>query len=623
MLEPQSQHLFMNALRPPDGFHLDQAIGTTFSLDLIALLSVPLAFTFSNWEDREGNPTANPLALLEAVKRNAERISIFHQAGQISVPNRQERLFAYLEKSVHPVRGKKEFGIFHPKVWILRYVKRQGSSVEYRFICLSRNLTFDRSWDTILVLDGNLTDRTNAIAVNHPLGEFVKILPELAIHPLPKETQERIRVLQDEVRRVQFRPPEGFDEYRFLPIGITDKPEWPFPENHRRMLIVSPFLGDGLLKRITNGRPDCLLISRDDEAEKLTPETIQRFRSIYTLSQEASPEQGEEGEEENSDFLSGLHAKLYLMDDGWNSRLWTGSANATNAAFPDPHKPEDRAKGNVEFLVELIGLKSRFGIDSFLRQETGTISFRDLLKEFVPPVVPPVTDAHQQMLDDEVRSVRRRLATAGLAAIVVSAPEENGYNVEVQCLRDTPSLPPDMQIKCWPVTFKEHLAVRCRFDAPIIACFDRVTLDTLTEFLVFDLSLSRDGRKSSSRFVIQVPLKGEPEGRFARLLRILLENKSQVLRLLLMLLADHEIGPGDGGNGGRVLFGEDGTGSGGLPEIPLLESLLRALDRQPEKIDRVSRFVDDLSKDPEGASLLPDGFLAIWPAIREARERWR
>lgn len=623
MLEPQSRHLFMNALRPPDGFQLDQAIGTTFSLDLIALLSVPLAFTFSNWEDREGNPTANPLALLEAVKRNAERISIFYQAGQILAPNRQERLFAYLEKSVHPVRGRKEFGVFHPKVWLLRYVEREGISVQYRFICLSRNLTFDRSWDTILVLDGNLTDRTNAIAVNHPLGDFVKILPDLAILPLSKETRERIQVLQDEVRRVQFSRPEGFDEYRFWPIGITDKPEWPFPENQRRMLIVSPFVKDSFLKRISNGRPDCLLISRDDEAEKLTPETIQHFRSVYTLCQEASPEQGEGAEEESSDLLSGLHAKLYLMDDGWNARLWTGSANATNAAFPDPRKPEDRAKGNVEFLVELIGPKSRYGIDSFLRQEKGTILFRDLLKEFVLPVLPPVPDAHQQMLDYEVSLVRRRLATAGLAAIVVSVPEENGYIVEVHCLRDTPSLPSDMQIRCWPVTFKEHLAVRCCLDAPVIARFDRVTLDTLTEFLVFDLSLARDGRKSSSRFVIQVPLKGEPEGRFARLLRILLENKGQVLRLLLLLLADHEIEPGDGGNGSRVLFGEDGTGSGGLPGIPLLESLLRALDRQPEKIDRVSRLVDDLSKDPEGVRLLPDGFLEIWPAIREARERRR
>ena len=77
MLAPRERRLLLDALRPPPGHRLDRAVGTSFSLDLLALLTAPLAFTFFDWEDDEGAPTADPLALLEAVRRHADRITLF------------------------------------------------------------------------------------------------------------------------------------------------------------------------------------------------------------------------------------------------------------------------------------------------------------------------------------------------------------------------------------------------------------------------------------------------------------------------------------------------------------------------------------------------------------------
>ena len=45
MLEPRVRRQLMEALRPPSGYELDRAVGTTYSLDLLALLTTPLAFT--------------------------------------------------------------------------------------------------------------------------------------------------------------------------------------------------------------------------------------------------------------------------------------------------------------------------------------------------------------------------------------------------------------------------------------------------------------------------------------------------------------------------------------------------------------------------------------------------
>ena len=51
MLEPNSRQLLRDALRPPAGYILDRAISTTFSLDLMALLTIPVSFTFFQLKD--------------------------------------------------------------------------------------------------------------------------------------------------------------------------------------------------------------------------------------------------------------------------------------------------------------------------------------------------------------------------------------------------------------------------------------------------------------------------------------------------------------------------------------------------------------------------------------------
>ena len=67
MLDPTDRSLLFESLRPPIGYSLDRAVGTTYSLDLLTLLAAPLAFTLFDWEDKEGGPMMDPLALLEAL----------------------------------------------------------------------------------------------------------------------------------------------------------------------------------------------------------------------------------------------------------------------------------------------------------------------------------------------------------------------------------------------------------------------------------------------------------------------------------------------------------------------------------------------------------------------------
>ena len=58
-------------------------------------------------------------------------------------------------------------------------------------------------------------------------------------------------------------------------------------------------------------------------------------------------------------------------------------------------------------------------------------------------------------------------------------------------------------------------------------------------------------------------------------------------------------------------------------DLPLFESLLRALEREPAKLDHVAGLIEDLRKTPEGEALIPEGFTEIWDPIWAAREARR
>jgi hypothetical protein len=228
VLNPRERQLLLENLRPPEGYELSAAVGTSYSLDLLALLVAPLAFTFFDWEDDEGEPTKEPLALLESLRRHAEKITLYCQAGEIALPPYGQRLVAYLERCVVQVKAAHDQGVFHPKIWVLRFV-REEEPVRYRFLCLTRNLTFDRCWDSLLSLEGTLLERTNAISANHPLGDFIAALPGLALTPQPVADRKRVEQMANEIRRVEFELPPGVDEIAFHPLGLKQFKRWKFP----------------------------------------------------------------------------------------------------------------------------------------------------------------------------------------------------------------------------------------------------------------------------------------------------------------------------------------------------------------------------------------------------------
>ena len=612
MLEPGQRRLFLDVLRPPEGYSFDLAVGTTYTLDLMALLSVPLAFTFADAQDGDGQLAVDPLALLESARRHAGRIVLFCHGGQTSVPRSRQPALAFLEQSVVtalPARVDETQAVFHPKVWALRYVA-EDRPARYRLVCQSRNLTFDASWDTSLVLDGELMEhRVRGFSPNRPLSDFFRSLPELACQPMSDSQREFVELCADELHRVRFHSPEGLEVQRFWSFGFG-RVNADFPELKRRpILVVSPFLDGEFLRSLAAGRPRSVLVSRRDALLTVPRDALSGFGEIYSFRAglELEPEDGEA----ELAPLGGLHAKLFVIDDGWNMRLVVGSGNSTSAAMGG-------APRNVEFMVELSGRKSRFGIDALLKPgaDDSSGTFRSLIEPFDKSelgTVPEDVDATN--LELTLEAAAASLARAGVKGHVETVGDRYVMRLAVS---ESVDLGPSIgTVTCWPVSLSDAESQPFADGSQ----FSGMAITDLSCFLAIEIRASLNGRSSRKRFVRPIEVDGLPEDRLPRLLAGMLSNRARLMQLLWLLLSpDHDLSFAEFDH----FFGNDGESfAAGLSSPGLMERMLETLHSGPDRLDAVASLVADLRKTEAGAELLGSEFDAVWEPLWKVRQTRR
>ena len=647
MLEPGERHLLADALRPPEGYRFDCAVSTTYTLDLLTLLTVPVAFSLYHWSVSEGQTKLDPLALLDAVRRYARRICVFCQAGRIAVPKRSQLLFGYIESSVVEATAPKG-GAFHPKVTVLRYTVDPSAatdthteSVCYRVLCASRNLTFDRSWDTLLTLEGELDhSRVNAFSRNRGLSRFVGALPAMATRSVGEEAKANIERIADELLRVRFDEPEGFDDLAFWPIGLDESEVWPFGTRTDRLLVVSPFVDPTFLGWMADEADELHLVSRVEALDGLPEASLEHCGSCHTLNDSAQslapltePDdddstepcaEGPQGDDESVEIepsevpLRGLHAKLFVADAGWDAKVWTGSANATSAAF----------ERNVEFLVELTGRGSRHGVRALFKEgqeddgHDRHVGFRDLLVPYRRTGEAVPEDQIVRRLERMIDEARAAMIGVRLVARVEArrADGNPSYDLTIESTDSSPALPSKVKLLVRPISLRREDAVAVKdLSSRPVAAFSALSFEALTGFLAVEATATQGEQSQTSGFVLNLPLLGAPADRENRLLLALIGNRQRLLRYLLMLLADADTDP-------RQLIGEsEGWRNGGNVDsertsgaVSLLEPLLRTLDRDPQRLAHLARCIIDLRSTEEGRKEVPAELMAIWEPIWSA-----
>ena len=280
----------MDLLTPPEGFHFERAVATTYSLDMETLLAVliPLAFgkamepdVFGDGEQvQQSKQPANEGLLLQALEKTASHLTIFYQAGQIHMPKHDTALFPLLDSMLVPVmlepksrRGNEKPPSFHPKTWMIEYQNDSGESF-CRFAVLSRNLTFDGCLDISFAIESD-SDKPNT-GETHRLCEFLTSL-DRCLNRLPnsqakKEHHQRIGDLKEALSKYPLglgKSSHPWTDFKILPFvpgrDLEKRPLLADPlfskdaphEKFREVVVISPFLGkpgnkDSVVTRIAN-----------------------------------------------------------------------------------------------------------------------------------------------------------------------------------------------------------------------------------------------------------------------------------------------------------------------------------------------------------------------------------
>lgn len=603
-LAPESRVLLTDALRPPAGFALDVAVGTTYSLNLTSLLLAPLSFAVHEHLGAADPENADPIALLEAVRRYSDHTTVFCQAGGIDVPAAYRSMVTFVEDSVVEVVAPREGAIFHPKVWALRFRNETGG-LTHRAVVLSRNLTQDRSWDTALVLD---EDPAGAIPAA-PLGRFVRTLPSLALRTVDAGRASEIAALAASLETVSFAPPAGFDGGELLPIGIDGSETWPFPESARRLLAISPFLTVGGLNALARIAGDRTLVSRQETLEMIGRRALEGWNAnVLQRIAEADPDddigEAERALSELAGTREGLHAKTYVLDlTGSRSMVVTGSANLTSA----------RWGSNVEFDALLTGRTKDCGVLSVL---DGTTDAPGLLRMLEEASVEDDAGIDDPSIDTTyaIEAFHRAIAERGVEANVRAA---EGEAVDLTVASTWPT-PPVGETRLWPVSMKGHQKPLAAENAW------RMARENVTPFIALETAAGEGDARVTRRCVIKASLAGDVGNRRQSALSAVLRSPQDVLRYLVFLLGDpaYDALVADlAGVAAERAWGSAPAGE--YVDIALFEPMVRATGRDEGALARIASAVDEIRGVPNGPPL-PDGFDDLWSvvwAVHQERRR--
>lgn len=605
MLNPNNDRLdYGQVLAPPDGYMLDFAIGTTYSLDLDALVGACIALGLS--EETDSDLMKNPICLLEALRATGDKVALFCEGGQIHTPNNVTSLYILLEKIVFQVSTAKRKGIakypsFHPKFWLIRYVDEGGTSL-YRVVVLSRNLTFDRSWDVTFTMDGKANGRKTL--KTSPLVDFVSYLTSnLPSDENAKEKLKKIRTIIRELPYVHFElNSREFEDFEFLPTGIkngnggfhttADKPFVPlFEDSSHEVLIMSPFLTSSVIREFIDrnkyiNHTEYMLFTRAMSLGKLNPNDCADFR-IFTMKDAVVDGESTISEEEQQIQKQDIHAKIFMVRKYSDTYLYLGSLNASHNAI----------NGNVEFMVMLKSKNRYLNMRKLSEalfngsEDNPSNPFQEV--KLTDSIVVDEEQEKQSILDSYIKEINRMKPSA----MVVT--NGDSYDVSVNFAKFESS------------EYKTTISPLLSNKTEIInenVLFKSLSLTQLSVF--YKISVS-DGISTVQRVII-IPTDGMPEDREKAVVSNVVKDKDCFYRYIAFLLGDNYVLSALEATNGTNVMGTNNTHK--TIQIPALyEKMLQTAATAPERFKEIDYLIKAVSDD----GVIPEQFEELYNMFKK------
>lgn len=605
MLKPSKDRLdYGRLLTPPIGYKLVSAVGTTYSLDLDTLVGICIALGLS--ENIDNLLMKNPIYLLEALRQTSDKVVLFCEAGQIMMPASYSSLYILLEKMVFQVSlsNKTESGIypsFHPKFWLLKYSNDMGH-LKYRTIVLSRNLTFDRSWDISVALDGSVEGET--AERSEPISDFLRYLAEniQGMDDNSKAKRKMLKALSKDIMKVSFSlQTDKFSDFDFIPIGVKDsngnkydiREYRLFSDTFHEILIMSPFLSDSVIKEFnernrTIKAPDCTLITRKSSLGKLKASHCDKFR-IYTMKDTIIEGETSLSDEDTFKQKQDIHAKVYLHRKYSTSELYLGSMNATHRAV----------NGNIEFMLRLEG-PNRYINATALKQDLFGDDPNGKQNPFEESTI-TCTNDYEDMNEDSILQGRiKELCRARPHAAVFKSGEKYDLQIEFDKL----------------IKNTEGLSISPMLSNRTAQVTASITIKGLNALQLSEFyRITAIGKTTEIERVIKIVTENIPENRENEIVSSIISDKKNFIEYIAFLLGDdYLISLLENQKLHRWGFFSNKNDS----MFPALyERMLRTAARTPQKfeeIEYIMRMIED-------NNIIPEGFSELYNTFKKAVEK--
>lgn len=599
---------------PEDGWETSWAIGTTYSLDLEVLMSVPLSLFHSRYLSETTNENNLRADMLDSLDKVRDKMFVFVHENNITSHCGYSMLMGFLDQNIWNITLDSPNKNFHPKVWLIRYTKKNdrgksasGVNFKYRLVTMSRNITAATDFDIAVAMDSHPTDQD--VSDNSPLTTMMTELMERT------GRRDIIRQFTKELKSIRFSPPYPFDRkgktavFRPHVFGQLKSPLLQ-DKYYEELLVISPFIDDTTLDMLSHRckltRP--ILISREYEMDKCSPETLKKWDCYMwnSMLEEASNyEEDEVGDNSAISHGISLHAKIFIakfrFDGDWYSynNWFIGSTNCTQA-----------------------GLRSNYEAQIQLRSLEQGASAKEVLNSLLDPNTPlvaPYKIKDQSVADpdeDKNRLIERKLiydfCRLNFNGTIVK--EDNGkYSMDIHA-----------DDKAWDDFWQKYSDVEITLrlfssdgenwylKKESSHKFSGQMCQQLSSFLRVKISF---GPGEEKNFLIQLPVQIPPE-RHGRIMSEILDNEEKLMRYLMFCLDDQT--DKEQQNIGKQLkamhSGDNDNSAWRDCSLPIYEKLLLATSRNRSALKNIRDNVERLrnAKDKNGQSLLSRKFIDMW-----------
>lgn len=600
-------------LTPPEGYSLNAAVATTYSLDLNSLIAATISLGLNEATDSE--LTNSKLNVLHAIERVAKKVVIFCEAGQIKTPSAPSDIHLLLEQMISTVAlpGKNNsYPSFHPKTWTLEFTAK-GKKPKYRFIVLSRNLTTDRSWDVSVALEGEVGSGGKTKV--KPLLNFIAYLKKNVASKDPYKESKRqiIKCLLQNLQNVNFQASEDgkpFDKFEIMPLGIGDGEVdmslddlFNTKESCNDLMVISPFLSDFTIQTLNETNQlsggQRILITRRTELPKIV-EVSDNF-DVYTMKSTIIDGDNNisDGDINYNYQPQDIHAKLYLKRKHSDTYLYLGSMNASERGtgmFSTERRVEQKVR-NVELMIKLWTKNMYLNANSMVKEIMG-IDDKSNPFERVDLSKIELTNNQQDIHEQLLRRIKA-VCRLNLEATVTANVDSYDIEIESKCS----NIPEG-------ITLSPLMAVGKETSLAVITKIDGIRLTELSELYNVRAKIG-DVQEDK---IILIPTKNIPVERDGAIIKNIIPTPQKFIEYVSFILSDDYLD-----SFFEMMDIENAQNqSKSTYRTPLMSSLYEKMIKVACQDSRKLREIDELIVSINDSSIIPDEFTKLYNTFKKA-----